>query len=109
MSDPTLVEWILAEANGEDIEAVVIGNDLRKQKWMKRDWDPALEDFNKVLPWKEARKYLDYQFDDSFGAAGCDPITAWTKSKVIFVSEYDGSTRIRSVPRHPTDHEPEYA
>lgn len=99
----TLENWILEESDGEPIECVVIGengwlsNEIANYKDQER---------GKKLSWDEARKYLQYEFDDGFGSPNCNSIYAWTKNKVIFVSEYDGSTSICSVPRNPIDCDP---
>lgn len=61
----------------------------------------------KVVPWSEARPFLDYQYDTGFGGADCHPVYAWTPTRVLFVHEYDGSTGVVSVPRNPTDCMPE--
>lgn len=50
---------------------------------------------------------LDYAYDGSFGAPECDAIWAWTPTRVLFVSQYDGATRVESVPRNPQDGTPE--
>lgn len=80
-------------ANGEAIEACVVGthNDRRQ-----------VEAFpvNVVLPWADVAPFLDYEYDNGYGGAGCHPVYAWTASRVIFVHEYDGATRPYWVPRH---------
>jgi len=40
----------------------------------------------KRIPWDEACKWLDQEFDAGFGAPGCPAIYAWTPSRVIFIS-----------------------
>jgi hypothetical protein len=99
--NPNLVEWIKFEAKGESIEGVVIGKIGHASKIGDKHR-------NRVLKWSEAKDILDYDFCDGFGTADCDAVYAWTKTKVIFVAEYDGATRIVSVPRHPVDCCPEY-
>lgn len=103
-----LKEWILRCTKDEKIEAVVIGNmgwedygleDIPKFAQNKDNW-------NKVLTWKEAMPLLDYEFDSGYGAPGCQAITVWTPSRVVFVSQYDGATGLNYVPRHPVAHEP---
>ena len=90
-----LRQWIESAAAGETIEGVVFSEGFKKL--------PSVP-LNKVIPWYEAKVYADYDFNTGFGTAGCHSITAWTTSKVIFVSEYDGSTRINHVPRNPVAH-----
>lgn len=103
-----LKAWILDAADGEKVLGIVIGNmgwsdyqleSIPEESQNKKHW-------NKVLSWKDAEKLVDYTFDDGYGAPGCQAITAWTKDRVIFVKQYDGSTRINWVPRNPIDHTP---
>lgn len=103
-----LKEWLLLAADGEEIQAVVIGN----MGWPDYG-DHALnaaarnrENWMRVLSWSEAAPMLDYEFDDGYGAPECQAITAWSKNKVFFVAQYDGSTSLHYVPRNPIDHEP---
>lgn len=93
----TLERWILGAANGEAIVAVVIGEGYSEER-------PGPK--NKVISWEEALPYLRYEFDSGYGSAGCTPVYAWTKSKTIFVSQYDGSTTPCWVPRDPIDCSP---
>jgi len=41
------------------------------------------------------------RYDAGYGGEDCHPIYAWTDSRVIFVSCYDGSTQVESIPRNP--------
>ncbi len=103
-----LVEWIERAANGEPIEAIVIapeyGADYREPDELRRKGQKT----NVLLSWEEARPMLDYPFDCGYGSPECNAVTAWTKSSVIVVGEYDGSTRIYAIPRNPVPHEPFY-
>ena len=102
-----LKQWILEEANGEEVVGVVIGEmgwgDYNKEKVPNYDSQPK----NKLLSWAEAAPVLNYEFSSGFGAPECQAITAWTASKVMFITQYDGSTCINSVPRNPIDHVPD--
>ncbi len=97
-----LVQWIEDEANGEAIEGVVIGSmgwgNYNKEKIPRYDSIPK----GVVLPWEEAKKWINYEFSSGYGAPQCNAIYAWTQSCVIFIVQYDGSTSPYSVPRHPT-------
>jgi hypothetical protein len=102
-----LKQWILEVANGEPVEAVTIG----RMGWggnYNSEFVPSYDAIpkNKAMPWDEAAKWLDYDFDSDYGSVKCQAIYAWTKSRVIFVSQYDGSTSINYVPRNPSDEEP---
>ena len=101
-----LKQWIEEEAKGEPIEGVVIG----EMGWggFGSEKVPMYKECpkNVLLAWEEAVPFISYEFDDGFGAPECQAVTAWTRSKVISVSQYDGSTSVYSLPRHPIDHEP---
>lgn len=97
---------ILAETEGEDIEAIVIG---------QYGWGGFLEEErenkvevvqSRVLTWVEAAPMLDYSYETGYGSPKCHAVTAWTKSYVLFVSQYDGATSVERVPRNPVNHKP---
>lgn len=98
---PTLKDWILELADGEEIEAVVIG----EMGW--GDYGSELvpgyaeQPRGQLLTWAEAEPFLSYEFYDGFGAPGCNAIVAWTPNHVISVYQYDGSTTPFVIPRHP--------
>jgi hypothetical protein len=98
-----LVKWIEEEASGEEIEAVVIGEmgweDYGAEDVPNYEKQPK----GKVIDWEEAKKWIDYEFDSGYGAPGCNAIYVWTTNKVMCIVQYDGSTRIHSIPRNPTD------
>jgi hypothetical protein len=96
-----VVNWVESEANGEAILGVVIGARGEMSKI-----DDAYR--RRLLSWAEARALLDYYFYDGFGGAECDAVYVWTASKIMGIAEYDGSTRLFWVPRHPVDCEPKH-
>lgn len=96
----TFKDHILEVADGEPIEAIVVG---KKENWGDEGCRAELQP---VQTWDDAIKSLEYPHNTDFGALGCHSITAWTATKVIFVSQYDGSTTVCSVPRHPIAHFP---
>lgn len=61
------------------------------------------ETWNDVVACTLAAEELDVVFDDGFGEAEGKPFTLWTKQRVYFPTEYDGSESVRSVPREPCD------
>jgi hypothetical protein len=96
----------ILEAAGEPIEAIVIG---------AFGWDgyeehvpPRVPDEKKgvVLSWDEAAPMLNYEYDTGFGTPECHAIEAYTASRVIIVSTYDGSTSLTWVWRNPTPGNP---
>jgi len=60
-----------------------------------------------VMEWKDARQYLEYEYDSSYGSVECSAITAWTENKVIVVVEYDGASWLQATQRNPVDHDPD--
>jgi hypothetical protein len=50
---------------------------------------------------KRCLDLLDYEYDDGYGSPNCHRVYIYTKTRVHFIHEYDGSTQVRSVPRHP--------
>ena len=98
----TLREWIEKYTDGEPIEAVMLG---------AFGWDgfeqPAglvLDGVKgKVLSLEEAIPYISYEFDDGFGIPECSAIVAYTKTWIISVSQYEGSTSPFRIARNPYD------
>ncbi len=101
-------------AGDEAIEAIVIGpfgwgsdmddTDAYGEERVERKAKPKR---GVVLTWAEARPMLDYEYSTGYGAPECDAIWAWTPSRVLFVSQYDGATGLESMPRNPVDGKPD--
>lgn len=87
-----------AAAAGEPILACVIGG--IGYSW--REDERYADAHEEPLPWAEARAMLDYEYDTGFGGEDCNPIFAWSENWVYAVHEYDGSTGVVRLPRHPT-------
>lgn len=104
---PNFAADILGVAAGEPIIGVTIGSD---SGWSRRRIDerrkvPAR--FGVLLSWGEAQPMLDYEYDTGYGGVDCDPVYAWTPTRVLFVSQYDGATRVEAIPREPVGLEAE--
>jgi len=85
---------LLELAGDETIEAIVLG---------RKGWDdggdrPLYFPKNMV---KEGLAQLDFDFDDGYGGENGYSLYAWTKTKVIIKSHYDGSESYETVPRNP--------
>jgi hypothetical protein len=91
--------------NGETPEAIAIGG---YGGYCSDDSDPVPETkTNKPLPWNEEVKgWLNYEYSAGYGGEECHPIYIWTKTRLLLVSCYDGSTGVESIPRNPTEEEP---
>lgn len=98
-----LKQWILREAKGEPIYAVVIG----AFGWGGFHEDTAQQipgtQQEHVLNWDEASELIDYEFDSGYGAPSCHAVYVWTATKVMWITQYDGATSLSSMPRHPMD------
>ena len=93
-------EKILEYAEDETIEAVVFGDggtDFIEDNNLKLGY---------IYKWEEIKKILSHDFDCDFGSDALPAVNIWTKSFIIFVSEYDGSISIHRFYRNPTPYEP---
>ena len=90
---------------GEPIIGIVIG-EVGWGRYIGGDTPDVSTVRGRVITWEEARPLLDYKYSAGFGAPECHSITAWTENFVIFVAQYDGATRVETVPRNPVDHAP---
>ena len=114
----SFAEDIEKVADGEPIEHIIIGLlhgwgntiDKMRQEAVRQADDYAdprelvtAEHGGVPLTWDVARPLLDYPYDPGFGGADCHAIWAWTPRWVLFVAEYDGSTRVVRVPRNPPE------
>lgn len=92
---------------GEVIESGVIG----EMGWGDYNSEnvPNYNDIpkGKTLPWDEMKKWLNYEYCVGYGAPECNSVYIWTNKRVLFVSQYDGSTSIHGIPRNPIDCFPE--
>ena len=61
---------------------------------------------NKPVMLKDVIDYFNYDFDSGYGGQDCHDFYIWTKSEVLFIWDYDGSTHISSVPRNPPSSSP---
>ena len=92
---------------GEKVEAIVFG------EWGYGGYnepDPLpvpVEMVGKLLSAEEAKPFMKgWSFYGGYGAPNTYAVFVWTNKSVIWVHEYDGSTTLRSAPRHPVDGEP---
>ena len=69
---------------------IITALDYNKESW---------EDIVSICP--ENENWLDYLFDDDYGAIEGNSFTVWTKNNVYFPVCYDGSEWVGSVSRNP--------
>lgn len=102
-----LKQWLLKAANGEIIEAVMLGELPDKGgKLGNLPWDESKLKSSQVLTWAEAEQLIDRDTTCAAGHPALKAITAWTKSRVIFISQQHGATSIEYAPRRPSTHRP---
>lgn len=93
----------LLVANGEFQRALSIARTFKR--WGSKADKAALVPLNlrgKVLTLEEVAQYMDgWSFNGDYGAVTCYAVHVWTKTRVIFVTCYDGATWLSSVPRNP--------
>jgi hypothetical protein len=89
---------ILEVAGKEKIEAIVITN---------YDYGEKDKPAPPVISWEEAIPILDYEYHAGFGGVDCHAICAWTKTRILFVSQYDGATHVEWMYRNPTSFIPD--
>jgi hypothetical protein len=97
--------------DGETVENIVFGEFGWGSNFNEPQPYPVPETMQGTLmSLEDAKPLMDgWQFDGGYGAAECYPVYVWTNKRVIFVSEYDGSTHLNSLPRHPEACHPNFA
>jgi hypothetical protein len=92
----------------EQVEALVFGN----WGWDSGDDEPGYgEPSPPPVPFDMRRKVLtleqaeplmqSWRFRGGYGAPECYAVTVWTNRRVIWVTQYDGSTRLSAALRNP--------
>lgn len=55
-----------------------------------------------ILTLEEAKPFMqDWSFYGGYGAPECYAVYIWTDQRIIWVTQYDGSTGLNSAPRNP--------
>ena len=93
-----IADWIEDIAGDETIECVIVG-DHDNDYWKDEKFNGVMT--NTPISWEEARPFLSYEYDNGFGGADCHPVFAYTPTKIITITEYDGATGPSWYPRHP--------
>ena len=90
----------MLEAVGEDFDkAIIVVTSDSCVEEHKRKFPKKLMKKPEML--KNVIDYFDYDFDSGYGGQECHSFYIYTDNDVFFIWEYDGSTRISSVPRNP--------
>ena len=97
--ESNLKQWILEEAAGESIEAIVIGDrDLGEDK---------IQSKGKVLSWEKAAPLLNYTFNHDSNYT-CHAVYAWTPTRVIVIVGNEEGCWLDSIPRFPMECMPSF-
>ena len=98
----TFADYIKAVVE-EPIEAMVIGK-------YGGDWPHIYshnlitipeEKLGVILSGDEALSLLVQPYEGGYGSPDCHAVYIWTKTRVYWVTQYDGSTSLDSAPRNP--------
>lgn len=104
---------------GEEVEAIVFGawgwgQDPEPGKSWESGYaepEPPPVPYDKrgvVLTMAEAEPMMQsWDFYGGFGAPECYAVNVWTNQRVIWVTQYDGSTTLSSAMRHPVAYFPD--
>lgn len=65
------------------------------------EFECAGESWEDVVACTLSEAELDVEFNEGWGEAEGKPFTLWTKKRVYFPTEYDGSEDVASVSRDP--------
>jgi hypothetical protein len=92
----------------EQVESVVFG-DWGWGGFSEPDQPNVSKDLRgKVLNLEKAAPYMrGWSFYGGYGSPDCYAVYVWTNKRVIWVTQYDGSTSLSSAPRNPVECEPE--
>ena len=98
----------------EDVEGIVFGGwgwSYGTDELGYGEPDPPIVPFDKrgvVMSLDRARPLMaGWSFYGSYGAPTCYAVTAWTNERVLWVTQYDGSTGLSSAERNPKDYWPD--
>lgn len=102
------IEKTLArDCDNEQVESIVIGKYVNYDNNFDGKSIP-LDMLQKPIDWDLAKQVLNYNYDTGYGGADCNAIYLYTKSFIVFVSEYDGATSVNCIPRNPIECNPDY-
>ena len=91
--------------DGEVVEGIVFGGWGWGGGFREPEEPPVPESIQgAVLSVEEAVQYMHgWSFYGGLGSPDCYATYIWTDKRVIWVTQYDGETRLDSAPRHPSD------
>jgi len=90
--------------DGEVVEAVVFG-EYGWSGYNEEGCDNPVpkEKQGVLLTLEQAKPLMDgWSYDGGYGSPECYATYVWTNQRLIWVTQYDGSTCLDSAPRNPT-------
>jgi hypothetical protein len=93
---------------GEIVEGLVFG-DYGWSDFGEEDCDNPIPQNKRgvLLTLEEAKPLMDgWTYHGGFGSPDCYATYVWTNKRIIWVTQYDGSTCLDSTPRHPISCKP---
>lgn len=91
--------------DGEQVEAIVFGEYGWGGFGEDEISDPIPKDKRgKLFTLEEARPLMQsWSFYGGYGSPDCYATYIWTNKRIIWVTQYDGITKLDSAPRNPID------
>jgi len=90
--------------SGEVVEGIVFGEYGWGGYGEKANRKVQRKHHGKLMSIEEAKPLMDdWSFYGGYGSPECNATYVWTNKRVIWVTQYDGSTTLDSAPRHPID------
>lgn len=104
-SDSAYAELMKELEEGEKIEGIVFGAYGWSGFGEDEISDPIPQDKRgKLMTLDEARPYMQsWSFNGGYGSPECYATYIWTNKRILWVTQYDGSTCLDSAPRNPVD------
>lgn len=92
---------------GEVPESIVFG-EWGWGGWKEEKVFVPKEFVGKVIRFADAKPFMQgWTFYSGYGSPECYAVRIWTNKRVIWVTQYDGSTTLDSAYINPTDHIPD--
>jgi len=94
---------------GEIVEAIVFG-EFGWSGFGEEDINNPIpkDKIGVVMTIEEAKPLMDgWSYFGGYGSPDCYATNVWTNQRIIWVTQYDGSTNLDSAPRNPKDGVPD--
>jgi len=95
----TFREWLTNAGEGGPIEAVQFTEPCGWYGPPEDEWRGI--PLGQILTAEQAEPWFQIPFNSGFGGQQCPNVSIWTRDRVYYVHEYDGSTRLHWIDRNP--------